>query len=358
MSKIRVLVVDDSALMRKVISEILNSSKDIEVVGTAVNGVDALRKLQTLPVDVVTLDFEMPEMDGLTTLKHIMSENPKPVVMISAYTKIGCEATIKSLEAGAADFVTKPDGSISLKIRESADEIIKKVLAASKVNIGLLRKTASQEIEEQVKTIKAETKELEYIDRGKIVVIGSSTGGPQTLERVIPYLPKNIPAPIIIVQHMPPSFTKSLAERLNRLSNIPVKEAEEGDILEKGKAYIAPGDYHLEIRRGLFNGQNVDKITLNQKPKEEGVRPSVNVTLRSAAELYKEKVVAVILTGMGSDGTDGMKKVKYENGVCIAQDKDTSIIYGMPKAVADAGLADYILPLDQIPAKIISCVSS
>ena len=380
--KIKVLVVDDSALMRKVISQILNSSDKIEVIGTASNGVEALKKLRNWQIDLVTLDLHMPEMDGLTTLKHIMAEDPKPVVMISAFTKAGVEETIKCLEAGAADFVTKPGGEISRDLKStSSEEIISKIIAASKVNVKLLRKVTDKPIEEpeakpeppEKEKPKPEPtpepqqepehepkldREKDVKRRGKIIVIGSSTGGPQTLERLVPKLPADLDAPVLLVQHMPPAFTKSLAERLDRLSALRVKEAEEGDIIEKGKVYIAPGDYHMEIKRGLNAGENVDKITLSQKPKEEGVRPSVNYTLRSAAEFYREKVVAVILTGMGSDGTEGMKPVKAYKGVCIAQDKDTAIIYGMPKSIADAGLADYILPLDQIPGKIVECANS
>jgi two-component system, chemotaxis family, protein-glutamate methylesterase/glutaminase len=366
MGKIKVLVVDDSALMRKVISDILNSSTEIEVVATAANGVEALKKLERNEVDVVTLDFQMPEMDGLTTLKHIMAENPKPVVMISAFTKTGVEETIKSLEAGAADFVTKPEGEVDVNLKNtSRDEIVTKIIIASRANISILRKEATKampeipHVEQQTIVSELEPHPTEaYADKGKIIIIGSSTGGPQTLERVIPLLPESLPAPVLIVQHMPPVFTKSLAERLDRLSQLKVKEAEEGDIIEKGKVYIAPGDYHMELRRGISDGIKVDKITLNQNPREEGVRPSINFTLRSASESYKDKVVGVILTGMGSDGTDGMRAVKAQKGVCIAQNKDTSIIYGMPKAVADAGLADYVLPLDQIPAKIVECASN
>ena len=337
---VNVLVVDDSAFMRKVLSEILNSDKEINVVGTAINGEDALDKISKLNPDVITMDINMPKLDGISTLKRIMSENPKPVIMVSAQDPKDSKNAIDALEIGAIDFVVKPSGEISLNMKDLQDEVIEKVKAAAK---AILQKVEKKEV--MHRSFAGAVK--------KIIAIGSSTGGPQTLEQIIPTLPKNIPACVIVVQHMPPLFTKSLAERFARISEVPVVEAKDGDEVKEGIVYIAPGDYHLEVKRIFIGETPKDVIKLNQKPKELGVRPNVNVMMRSIAEIYKEKVVGIVLTGMGSDGTDGAMAIKKNGGTVLVQDKDSSIIYGMPKSVFESGYYDEVVELSKIPVALV-----
>jgi len=342
-----VLVVDDSALMRKVISDMLNEDPEIEVVGTARDGYDAIKKIMELKPDVVTLDLEMPRLDGLNTLGYIMSETPLPVIMLSSYTREGAEATLKALDYGAFDFVPKPSGPISLDIRKVKEELIKKIKAAYKADLSRLKFLLPRE-GKRVKRV-----EKPAPTKVKIAVaIGSSTGGPRALQEVIPKLPSDIKAGILIVQHMPPGFTKSLAERLDSLSSISVKEAVEGDLLKEGLALIAPGDYHMIVSR---SGYDV-KIGLNQDPPVWGVRPSVDVMMLSVAEIFRGKTVGVILTGMGRDGARGMRKIKEYGGITIAEDKSTCVVFGMPKAAIDEGAADIVVPVNRIAEEIIKAV--
>ncbi len=340
---INVLVVDDSAFMRKVLPDLINSDPELKVCGTARDGKDAIKKAEELKPDVITMDIEMPVMDGIEATKQIMSRKPTPILAISALTYEGSQYTIDAIDAGAVDFILKPDGSISLKIEQVKDEILKKIKAAAHAKLEIKKRP--------VKPISMQFKQQTY---RKIVVIGSSTGGPQTLEQVVPFIPKNIPAPILIVQHMPPLFTASLAKRLDSQSEIRIVEAEEGQEIEDGKAYLAPGDFHMEVEQRKEGGITKHFIKLNQNEKEQGVRPSVNVTLRCVADVFGKNAVAVILTGMGSDGTEGSRMIKENGGKVIAQDKDTSIIYGMPKAVYDAGYTDSVCALEDIPVEILN----
>ena len=351
--------------MRTIISDILNSSEDIEVACTARNGIDAIEKIKTLDVDVVTMDIEMPEMDGITALKKIMEENPLPVVMISMYTKTGAEETLKSLSHGAVDFIPKPGGSISLGIKELSNEIIAKVITASRVSIRKIKELRTG----AVKTPEVKAMTIDWIESKplsvpkksifatkRLVVIGSSTGGPQTLEHIIPKLPKNLPAPVLVVQHMPPGFTTSFANRLNKMSSLEVREAKDGDLVEKGVALLAPGDYHMEIDHTTVEGIGAGIVRLNQNPREQGVRPCINVTMKSVAEVYGKMTVGVVLTGMGSDGTEGFRAIKAMKGATISQDEESCIVYGMPKAVVDAGVVDYVVQLEEIADKIVECL--
>lgn len=341
--KIRVLIVDDSAFMRMILKDVIEKEPDMEVVGIAKDGLEAVELAIKLKPDVITLDVEMPKLNGIEALKEIMKRSPSRVIMVSSLTKEGADITITSLELGAVDFITKPAGSISMNFRKVAGELVKKIRES--LNIDLKSLTKKHYYTPKKISVK-------NLVSSKIVVIGSSTGGPKSLDMVIPPLPKEFPAPIIIVQHMPAGFTKSLAQRLNKISNLDVKEAENGDILEPGKVYVAPGDYHL----GIKQHDKKSVIYLEKSEKINNVRPAVDFTLDKVAEIYKDKTIAVILTGMGKDGTKGAFKVKYYNGLVIVESKETCVVYGMPKSVVEEGYADFELPAYKIPEKLIEII--
>lgn len=348
--KIRVLVADDSALMRKLVSDIINSDTHMMVVDTARNGEDALAKVIKLKPDVVTLDIEMPVMDGLTTLERIMKEYPIPVIMVSALTGAGAVATISALEKGAVDFITKPSGSISMDIEKVRQEIINKVRVAADVR---LKKTDNlpRIIKEKIEySIKDQTRAV--MRDSSLVFIGTSTGGPKALHEVLSNIPSGLNTSILIVQHMPPGFTNSLAQRLDAISAFNVKEAEDGEEVKKGWAYIAPGNYHMEIAD--FNGKFL--IRLNQSPNVNGHRPSVDVLFNSAAKLPVKKV-GVIMTGMGGDGALGLKAMKKTGAYTIAENQDTSVVYGMPRVAYSLGIVDYHVPLYRIADSIVQVLN-
>lgn len=342
---LKVLVVDDSAFMRKVITEMLNSCPEIEVIGTARNGIDALEKIVKYKPQVVTLDVEMPKMDGITALKIIMKNHPVPVIMLSSLTKVGSEATFEALSLGAFDFIPKPSGAISLDLDKVREELICKVKAAVKARI----------LAPKVRPVLRQTsKILNKAPAGtapKVVAIGSSTGGPRALEYILTSLPADFPAGILVTQHMPKGFTRSLAERFDRISSLRIKEAKNGDLLKAGQVLIAPGDYHLKLDRNR-------RVQLCQEAPVQHVRPSVDVMMLSLLEVYKNNIVGVILTGMGRDGTRGMKAIKEAGGRTIVQDKSTSVIFSMPSSVIKEGCADIITPLPLIPSKIIRCLKN
>lgn len=346
---IRALVVDDSAFMRKVIRDILNSASDIQVIATARNGQEAIEKVETLHPDVVTLDNVMPELNGLDALGYIMSECPTPVVMLTATDPENADITLTAFEYGAVDFIEKPSGQISLDISKLRDEIIQKVKAASQVDVTKLdfihKKPQS--------TPKRHYPRRTTSSNGyqKIVAIGSSTGGPRALEKVIPHLPEDLGTPVLIVQHMPAGFTKSLSERLDAHSKLEVREAREGDELKSGLVLLAPGGYHMEIK----SQNGVDVVALNKKPKQNGVRPSVDVLYRSLLPTGKD-VISVILTGMGRDGAEGVHALRRAGGRVIAEDRSTCVVYGMPKAVIENGDADIIAPIHEVAERIVELV--
>lgn len=337
-NKINVLVVDDSSLMRRMIIDILIRHPRINVIGFAMDGKMALSQIERLKPDVITLDVEMPFMNGLETLKAIQHIKSISTIMLSSLTKKGADITIQALELGAVDFIQKPENTNDLNV--IAEELVTKVLMAA----DLTRTN-------QVPAQRTEVPLLKSNKAGRIrtVVIGSSTGGPQALKEVIPYMPEDLPAKLLIVQHMPPKFTDMLAQRLDKASSITVKEAKDGDPLEPKKALLAPGNYHMCVDIN-------NRIKLNQEPPVWGVRPSVDMTLASAAKIYKEDLICVILTGMGHDGSQGAGIVKKFGGYCIAEDKSTCVIYGMPKSVIDAGYADEIVPLHKIASAIVKAV--
>jgi len=343
---VNVLVVDDSFFMRTLISDMLNSDSDIDVMGVARDGNDALEKLKSLRPDVITLDFLMPGLSGLTTLESIMNEYPTPVVMLSAYTEEGASTTLQCLDAGAVGFVLKPSGAVSVDIDKVKDKIVDEIKTASKVDV---RKVGSILARKRVKQFLMPG----VTEKERVIVIGSSTGGPTVLELVLSELPSNFPAAILIVQHMPAKFTKSLAELLDHMSEIVVKEAEEGDVIEPGKAYVAPGGFHVTVEKRAVGGESRAVICLNKGPLVHGLRPSVDVTMRSIADVYGENAVGIILSGMGEDGAEGMRAIKRKKGKTIAQDEATSLIFGMPRRVIERGDADQVLPVFEISRAII-----
>jgi two-component system chemotaxis response regulator CheB len=328
--------------MRRVISDVLNSEPGFKVIDVASNGKEAVEKVKNLSPDVVTLDIEMPVMDGLVALEKIMKEHPVPVVMISSLTKAHAEATIKSLNLGAVDFVAKDGGSIS-SIQSISDKIIAKCRMAAKVNVKSLKNINI------VKT--APPSSFSGVSSKKIVAIGTSTGGPRALQEVITRLPKNFPCGIVIVQHMPPGFTKSLADRLDSISEVSVKEAEDGDAIIPGKVLIAPGSHHMIVE----NAMN-PIVKLNTNPTVNGHRPAADPLLESAAKVFGSKAIGVILTGMGRDGANGIQAIKQQKGFTIAECKSTSIVFGMPKAAIDMGVVDIIAPITEVASEIIRAV--
>lgn len=345
---IKVLIVDDSILIRKILTDILSSDNTIEVVGTAENGKDALKKIPLLNPDVITLDVEMPIMDGIATLKTIVKEYRIPVLMLSSLTVEGANLTFKALEIGAIDFVRKPKNIFTISGEKEKANLINKVKIVSESNI------VDSPVEyESISGVKKENYMQKNILFNKriesIIAIGSSTGGPRALQKIIPKLPSNINSTILIVQHMPAGFTKSLAERLNNISNVIVKEGESGEKLKKGYCYIAPGNYHMTVEN-VNDGQT---IVLDQSPPIHGLRPSVDIMMESLAKLNNINKIGVILTGMGSDGTKGISAISNSGGFTIAQNKETSVVYGMPKTAIATGNIDKILPLQDIADEII-----
>lgn len=349
--KIEVLVVDDSAYMRKVISNLLQSDENITVVDTARDGLDALDKIKQWKPDVVTLDVEMPKLNGLLALERIMRECPTAVIMLSSLTQEGSDTTVKALTMGAVDFVAKPSGAISIDIHKVKEDLLTKIKVAAKASLITLRSSSAAVRSELAPPVPIVQPGLMRASAPqKLVVIGSSTGGPNALQQVIPRLPGNLPAAVLVVQHMPPGFTASLANRLNDSSPLEVCEAKEGDVLHNGKVYVAPGGHHMVL-------SSKTTIGLNQGPPVHSVRPAVDVTLESAVNYYGPKMVGVILTGMGYDGSKGMAALKKVGGKTVAQDEETCVVYGMPRVVVEMGKADKVLPLQNIADEIVSMLS-
>jgi two-component system, chemotaxis family, protein-glutamate methylesterase/glutaminase len=334
MGQIRILVVDDSLLMQHVLTDILQSDPQFLVVGTARDGEEALEKIPALNPDVVTLDIEMPRMNGLTAVRKIMEKNPVPVVMISALTQREAQLTLKALEFGAVDYVPKPSGQISLNMNSVRDELLLKVKTAASANVR----------PKPILTTESEQTKLRSSER--IIVIAASTGGPPALTHVLSHLPSNIP-PMLVVQHMPKGVTKLFADGLNQSCKFQVKEAEEGDYLQEELALIAPGGFHMSITK---NG----RIKLNQDPPVNYVRPAADVTMNASAEVYGAKNIGVVLTGMGSDGAKGIRAIKEKGGATIAQDEKTSVIFGMPNMAIQTGCVDVVAPLEKISKEIMT----
>jgi two-component system, chemotaxis family, protein-glutamate methylesterase/glutaminase len=482
---IRALIVDDSALMRKLVSDILRSDSSFEVIDTARDGQEAVEKTLRLQPDVITMDVEMPNMNGIEAVKHIMAQRPTPIVMLSALTTQGAEVTLDALHAGAVDFICKPSGSISTDISSIGADIIAKVKLAATAKTKF--KQTSVPIQKSIQKIKvllvddsyffaktltdiinreSDLNVVDYAQNGQeaidkvqttrpdiiimdldmpvmggvdatfnilkqqpipiiifssrtqdrmndvklalelgaidfipkptehmslhsvapllirrirdavrqtakkieispgsattenILLIGTSTGGPQTLAALVPQIPGNISAGILIIQHMPPVFTKSLADRLDKISQIRVKEAAEGDEIIPGNALLAPGDFHMTVYEKTINGIKKRYVSLNKEDRIHGVRPAVDITFASAATIFGARTIGVILTGMGQDGAHSMGLIKAKGGHTIAQDEATSIIFGMPDAAIKLGVVDTVLPLEKIPSQIIMFLQS
>ncbi|MDZ8049960.1 MAG: chemotaxis response regulator protein-glutamate methylesterase [Aulosira sp. ZfuVER01] len=344
MPKIRVLVVDDAVVVRSRVSKILSSDAELEVVGVAANGRIALAKIPHVNPDVIILDVEMPDMNGLETLTAIRKIYPHlPVIMFSTSTHTGATATLEALSLGASDYATKPSnlGNVEASNQHIREELIPKIKLFGAGNTLVSPPTTITE-----SVVPAVDRRIEQVD---VVAIGVSTGGPNALAKLLPALPADIGVPILIVQHMPAMFTKLLAERLASKCQIRVDEAVSGAKLEPGQAWIAPGNFHLVVQRQ----GDVVRLVTHQAPPENSCRPSVDVLLRSVAKVFGDRAIAVILTGMGQDGLHGCKCIREAGGQVLAQDKASSVVWGMPSFVVNAGLADEIVPLDQMAGAIM-----
>jgi two-component system chemotaxis response regulator CheB len=363
MPRIRALIVDDAVVMRKLITEALARDPDIEVVGTAANGRIGLQKITQVNPDIVTLDVEMPDMNGLEMLREVRRTHPKlPIIMFSTLTRRGAEATLDAIAAGATDYVTKPAnvGSVNESIARLEQELIPKIKThcrailpqrkdASRGGVPFAPKASESAAS---RTVPVPRLPRPANARIEVVCIGTSTGGPNALADVLPLLPAHFPVPIVIVQHMPPVFTGLLAERLGKRSQIVFHEGVDGEVLRPGHAYIAPGGKHMTVQRtagGLV-------LALNEDPPENSCRPAVDVLFRSVAATCGVGTLGVVLTGMGQDGAHGCRHIRERQGLVLAQDQATSVVWGMPGAVVDAGVADRVLPIQQVAAEIMRTV--
>lgn len=359
MPKIRVLVVDDAVVMRRLISEALARDPDLEVVGSAAHGRIAVAKIPQVNPDVITLDIEMPEMNGIETVREIRRAYPNlPVIMFSTLTERGATATLDALAAGATDYVTKPAniGSVSASLQRLEQELVPKiklharhllhpaVVPVPRVGSAPVLRTAPA----------VPRRPAPPPGPVELVCIGTSTGGPNALAEVFASLPRHLPVPVVIVQHMPVLFTKMLAERLNKLGTVPCCEGAEGQLVEPGHAYIAPGGHHLEVVRS----HGALRLHVHDQPPENSCRPAVDVLFRSVSAACGGSTLAVILTGMGQDGLHGCRQLREDHAQIIVQDEASSVVWGMPGHVAQAGLADRILPLTEVAAEISRRVSS
>ena len=351
MAKIRVLIVDDSVVIRRLVSDIISADSDLEVAGVAANGRIALDRIPQVNPDIITLDVEMPEMDGLETLKELRKIYPRlPVIMFSTMTERGGVTTLDALSLGASDYVTKPAnvGRVGEGIARVRDDLIPKIKALC----GLRRSEFRVPSSGLTQNPKPKTQNLTFRNSGarvEIVAIGTSTGGPNALADLLPELPGDFPVPVLIVQHMPPIFTKLLADRLAARIPLEIAEGNAGDPLRPGKIWIAPGDYHM----GLEKSAHGARVKLNQEPPENSCRPAVDVLFRSVVQVYGAGTLGVILTGMGQDGLRGCEYIREAGGQVLIQDEASSVVWGMPGIVARAGLADKELPLNQLAGEIV-----
>jgi len=347
--KIKIIVVDDSAFMRRLLTKMLETIPNFEVIKTAKNGVEALKAVEKYKPDVVTLDIEMPEIDGITALLYIMEQFPTPVVMVSGFSQFLGEESMKALEYGAVGFIHKPDGPISRNLGVIKKALIEQVKIAAKVNIKKLKPLT-------IKKSSSKSPNPVIKSTNKIVVIASSSGGPRALAQIIPKLPVDLQAGVLIVQHMPGDFLYSFAARLDWESKLKVKVAENGDLIQQGVVLVAPADHHCKV---VNNGRNEERIKLTPfDGKEESNLISGDETMISLASIYGKNACGVVLTGMGADGTKGLTEVKKNNGFTIAEDESTAIVFGMPKEAIKAGVVDKILPLPKIVNAIIKRVNS
>jgi len=352
---ISVVVADDSALMRKKIKEILESDRAINVVACARNGQDAVDLVREHEPDVVTMDINMPVMDGVSALQVIMMESPRPVIMLSSLTQEGAMTTFECLDLGAVDFVGKMSGTISTDIDVQAEEIVTKVKQAARSKPGgRLRKRSTGRVVKQQAPARGSAKPESGIAT-RVVAIGCSTGGPKTIMEVVPYLPADLDAAVVIVQHMPEAFTAPFASRINASSAITVKEAESGDIPKPGHGYLARGGKHMVFaKRALGSGAMVRYVS---QPSDVPHIPSVDVMFKSVVDVFRSNVVGVLLTGMGADGADGMVKIRQAGGQTIAEDESTCVVFGMPAQAIERGGAGHVLPCYDIAEKIMELLA-
>ena len=369
-AKRAVLVVDDSAFMRRLISQILERSGEFQVVGTARNGFDALQKVHALDPELVTMDVDMPELDGLQALGYIMSESPRPVVMLSAATtRSGHDATLRALELGAVDFVRKPSGPISLDLERVSERLLGALRAAAQANVRGVRMLAINRLPVRgtparpavsipsPAPVQSGSTTARAVAPGtaatRVVVIASSTGGPRALAEVVPNLPRGLGAAVLVVQHMPAGFTKSLAQRLHALSKLPVSEAEAGEPILSDRVYLAPGGRHMSVTGPV----GAATIALDDSAPIWGVRPSADPLFRSVAERFRADAIAVVLTGMGRDGADGTRAIRANGGRAVLQDRATSTIFGMPNAALQTAGADRVAALGEIAPAIVAMLA-
>jgi two-component system, chemotaxis family, protein-glutamate methylesterase/glutaminase len=343
--KITVLIVDDSALVRQLLVDMISQDDELEVAGVARDGVEAIKLTVELDPDVVTMDIHMPEMDGLAALEYIMKKSPRPVVMLSALVKKGAAPTLRALELGAVDFIAKPT-QFPTSVNEVREDVLNKIKAAAH--------SRAREIWERARKAKPPKKvkmKRAPVGAGRLVVMGASAGGPRALAEIIPSLPEEMPASLVIVQHMPEPFTGSFAERLNSKANIDVREAEQGDELEPGLGFVVPGGQDL-----VFEKIGGDKVRVKLLPTvaRHGASPVIDVTMESAAQVFGARTIGVLLSGMGSDGAMGLGMIRDAGGETIAQNEETCLVFGMPKAAIERKLVSEVLPLDKIAEAVVA----
>ncbi|MGD0590176.1 MAG: chemotaxis response regulator protein-glutamate methylesterase [Bacteroidota bacterium] len=347
---VKVIVIDDSAFMRKSLTLMLESDPEIRVIGTARDGNEGIEKINTLKPDIVTLDIDMPGMDGLTALKIIMDQMPVPVLMVSSLTTESAQATMQALDLGAVDFIPKDLSYISINIRNIKDELVEKVKQIARSRLVQTRfrmRRLVQSSHSKVVHNKPKPKNISFesvVLKFNAIVLGVSTGGPQALLNIIPQLPEHFPLGVGIVQHMPPHFTRTLAERLNSISKVHVKEAEHGEAFEPGKVLIAPGGKQM----AFCNNDSRVTIEISDGPADILYRPSANIMMTSAAAAFQGPLLGIIMTGMGKDGIEGLKHIRSKGGYVIGQDEESCVVYGMPRAAHEEGLVDSMLSLDNI----------
>jgi two-component system chemotaxis response regulator CheB len=343
--KITVLIVDDSALVRQLLTDMISQDPELEVAGIARDGVEAIKMTQELDPDVITMDIHMPEMDGLTALEYIMKKSPRPVVMLSALVKKGAAPTLRALELGAVDFIAKPS-QFPTSVNEVREDVLDKIKAAAR--------SRAREVWERTRKAKPPKKvkvRREGVRGGRLVVLGASAGGPRALAEVVPALPEETPAALVIVQHMPEPFTGSFADRLNSKSRVEVREAVDGEELEEGLGFVVPGGQDMVFEK--IGGGNV-RVKLLPTVARHGASPVIDVTMESAAQVYGERAIGVLLSGMGSDGAMGLGMIKDVGGETIAQNEETCLVFGMPKAAIERKLVNEVLPLEKIAEAIVA----
>ncbi len=352
--KISVLVVDDSAFIRRSLRRMLSSDPMIQVVGDSEDGCQAIEAVHRLKPDVVTLDVKMPVMDGLAALERIMRERPTPVIMISSLTGEGGDVTIRALAAGAVDFIDKSSCHTMLDIIDIADTLVQKIKVVAGVDVSKIIGVPMIRPRVRERKVPVTSYGVNQPMPAHLVLIGSSTGGPMALEQVLTRIPGGYSGAILVVQHMPVGFTRSLADRLNSLCRVPVKEAEEDDAILPGRAYIAPAGYHMTVA----GREDRYQVVLSKEPSGAAHRPSVDVLFEGAAAAWPGRILAVVMTGMGNDGLEGARAVRDRGGTVLAQDEATCVVYGMPRAIAEARLADRSVPLQDLAEEIMSFSNS